>query len=334
MNAGKRSIVVDLERSGGRSIVEGLIASADVLFETFSDATATHLAMTPNALAALNPRLVHVSITPFGRGRTTDTVDDDDLTIMAAGGLLALGGYRDTEPIVAYGGQSRFAASIFGAVGALVALLDRESTGAGRWIDVSAQECVAQGGEDSVAAFEMTGRTRRRHGSEAAEAGSGAYPCADGMVAMVAGRVGTAKAWRSLVAWLVEAGAPGAADLLEPEWSELPFRQSANAISRFATIFGDFARTRTRQELYREAQDRGIALAPVNDMAGVLRDQQLLARAFWVRVPDEEFGIDATFPGPPYRLSLTPAMPARPAPALGLDDVNLVRVAVSDASLP
>lgn len=319
VNAGKRSIVLDLETAAGRSVLERLVPTADVVFETFRPAMANRYGITPEVLLALNPRLVHVSITPFGRDRTSDAVDDDDLTIMAAGGLLALGGYRDTEPIVAAGGQSRNAASIFAAVASLVALLDRERTGIGRWIDVSAQECVAQGVEDSVAAYEMTGRIRRRHGLEAAEAGSGVYPCADGLVAMVAGRVGTAKAWRALVAWLVEVGAEGATELQEPAWSELPYRQTKDAIRRFSEIFEDFACQRTRLELYREAQSRGIALSPVNDMTSLLRDPQLGARGFWVGVPDRELGTEATFPGPPYRLSETPALAARPAPALNAD---------------
>ena len=232
VNAGKRSVLLDLETPDGLVLFDLLVRRADVVIETFSRATAERLGLTPERCATVNPRLVHVSVTPFGRDRTSGIVDDDDLTIMAAGGLLALGGYRDTQPIVAYGGQSRNAASIFAAVGVLVALLDRERTGRGRWIDVSAQECVAQGVEDSVATYEMTGRIRRRNGAEAAEAGSGVYACADGLVSMVAGRVGTAKAWRALVAWLIEERAPGAAELERASWSELSFRQTRPAITR------------------------------------------------------------------------------------------------------
>ena len=325
VNAGKRSMLLDLDTPNGRSLLELLARKADVLIETFPQRIADRLGLTPERFAAVNPRLVHVSVTPFGRERTSGAVDDDDLTIMAAGGLLALGGYKDTEPIVAYGGQSRNAASIFAAVAALVALLDRERTGRGRWIDVSAQECVAQGVEDSVATYEMTGRIRRRNGSGAAEAGSGVYACADGLVSMVAGRVGTAKAWRALVTWLIEEEATGAAELQDAPWSELSFRQTPQAIERFASIFGSFARTHTRLDLYREAQQRGIALSPVNDMASLLADPQLLARNFWARVPDAEFDTEAIFPGPPYRLSATPAGLAGPAPDLGADTTSVLK---------
>jgi benzylsuccinate CoA-transferase BbsE subunit len=339
VNAGKRSIVLDLETVDGRELLRRLIATADILIETWSMADADRLGLTPQSMAEVNPSLVHVSVTPFGRDRAREQVDDDDLTIMAAGGLLNLGGYPDSAPVAAYGGQSRNAASLFSAVAALVALLGSRTSGQGQWVDVSAQECVAQALEDSVVTFELTGRVRKRHGSDAAEAGTGMYPCADGLVSMVAGRVGTARAWQALIAWLVESGAKGAAALQDPAWSDLSYRQTQAAIHAFSTVFGDFTRTRTRQELYAEAQRRGIALSPVNDVRAVLADPQLAARGFWVSAgdaPEHGGGGDgrvgrvgaagraAIFPGPPYRLSATPATTARPAPALGADTAAIL----------
>jgi benzylsuccinate CoA-transferase BbsE subunit len=324
VNAGKRSVTLDIETSDGHALLGRLLGTADVLIETWPLGVAHDLRLLPAAVAVFNPNLVHVSVTPFGRDRERDLVEDDDLTVMAAGGLLNLGGYRDSAPLVAYGGQSRNAASLFAAVAALIALLERGRTGRGQWIDVSAQECVAQALEDTVAAFEMTGHIRKRHGSEAAEAGTGMYPCADGLVSMVAGRVGTARAWQALIAWLIEAGADGAAALQAPEWSDLSFRQTPAAVETFSRVFGDFARARTRLDLYQEAQRRGIALSPVNDVAGVLADPQLAARRFWVPVTDAETARRMVFPGPPFRLSATPASTARPAPIAGADDAAVL----------
>ena len=334
VNAGKRSLVLDLDTEGGNVLFERLVRTADVLVETWSGEEAERMGFLPADLGELNPRLVHVSVTPFGRDRPRLPVDDDDLTIMAAGGLLNLGGYPDTPPIAAYGGQSRNAASLFAAVSALIALHDREVSGRGRWVDVSAQECVAQALEDSVVTYEMTGRVRVRRGSDSAEAGTGMYPCADGLVSMVAGRVGTLKAWRALVAWLAEEGVEGAADLQDPSWSEFTFRQTRPAIEQFTRIFERFTSTRTRLELYQEAQRRGIALSPVNDIAGILSDPQLQARGFWVDVPEPGTGRAVIFPGPPYRLSRTPAIPARPAPALGADTASVLESIGADAALP
>lgn len=323
-NAGKRSITLDLHRDEGRQLLRRLLARSDVLFESFDPSWADAHGLTPERLAEDHPRLVHASITPFGRDQTDGAVPDDDLTILAAGGLLHLGGYPDAEPVVAYGMQSHVAASLFAAVAALVAILDRERTGRGRWADISAQECVAQALEDSVATYDLTGHVRVRLGSEPREAGSGIYPCADGYVAMVAGRLGTARAWQALVEWLVEAGVDGAVTLTAPEWSTLIHRQRPASIDTFGRIFGRFAATRTRQDLYVEAQRRQIALSPVNDIAAVLADPQLAARGFFVTVDDPSSGRSFTYPGPPYRLSGTPARPARPAPAHGADSAAIL----------
>jgi benzylsuccinate CoA-transferase BbsE subunit len=330
VNAGKRSVTLDLGTAPGRALFRRLATSADVVIETYAESRARDLGLDHATLAAANPRLVHVSVTPFGRDRTSPDVDDDDLTIMAAGGLLHFGGYADSEPVVAWGGQARNAASLFAAVATLVALFNRETSGEGSWIDVSAQECVAQALEDSVPTYEMTGRIRRRLGPEAAEAGSGVYACADGYVSMIAGRVGTAKAWRSLVEWLIEAGVPGALALREDRWSTIAYRQTAPAIEEFSGVFGRFTRARGRLDLYREAQRRGIALSPVNDISQLLEDPQLASRGFWVEVPEPELGREVTFPGPPYRLSRTPARAGRPAPSIGADDGILDRLAGLD----
>jgi benzylsuccinate CoA-transferase BbsE subunit len=122
---------------------------------------------------------------------------------------------------------------------------------------------------------------------------------------MVAGRLGTAEAWTRLREWLVEEGTPGAHELWADGWNELPFRQRPESVARFSEIFGAFAATRSKQELYAEAQRRSIALAPVNSPADVLADPQLAARGFF------RDGL----PTAPYRISTpVPAHDAAPTP--------------------
>ncbi len=319
VNAGKRSIKLDLEQADGRALLDRLLARSDVLFTSLDPTWATEHELDPARLVRTHPRLVVVTVTPLGWDQTDPSVADDDLTVMAAGGLLSLGGYPDAEPVIAYGRQSQVAASLFVAVGALVAVLDRDRIGRGRWIDISAQECVAQALEDAVATYDLTGHVRKRLGSAPREAGTGIYPCADGYVSMVAGRLGTARAWAALVAWMVEDGVPGATELTAPEWSTLSHRQRPESIETFGEVFGRFTATRTRQALYRDAQARQIALSPVNDIESVLADPQLAARNFFVDVDDPSIPARLRYPGRPYRLSATPASPTRPAPVPGAD---------------
>ncbi len=321
VNAGKRSVVIDTSDAEGVAELAALLSTADLVIE--SPVLLAGLGLDDDALQELRPGLGHVVVTPFGLDQQRSWESSDDLVLMAAGGLLHLGGYPDLGPVVAYGGLSRFAASIFAAVAALAALLESERDGVGASYDVSAQECVAQALEDSAVTYALTGQVRERQGDRPREAGSGVYPCRDGYVSMIAGRLGTARAWTSLVEWINEGGVAGAEELLLPRWNDFDFRRSDEAIELFGTIFAAFTATRGKQELYREAQSRMIALSPVATIDDVLNDAQLAARGFFTEVPDSRAGA-VRFPRAPYRLSATPASEPRPAPRLGEGDEELL----------
>jgi benzylsuccinate CoA-transferase BbsE subunit len=121
----------------------------------------------------------------------------------------------------------------------------------------------------------------------------------------------------ALTEWVAASNAPDGATLLEPQWRDFKFRQSAEGIARFAQIFGDFCRTRGKQQLYREGQARQIAIAPVNTVADVLQDPQLAANGYFQTQFDATLQQEMKFPGAPYRLSRTPARRQGLAPRLG-----------------
>ena len=290
-----------------------LVAAADVLLESGgADAPA------PLDLAGIeSPGLIHAVLTPFGLDGPAAGFVSTDLVRMAAGGLLWLGGYPDGEPVAAFGHQSTQATAIYATVAVLLALVDRDATGEGCRLEISSQEVMTQALETSIAEYELTGRVQRRLGAEPREAGTGVYPCADGYVSMVAGRLGTAEAWTRLREWLVETGTPGAAELWDQGWDDLGFRQRPESIARFGKIFASFAVTRGKEELYLEAQRRSIALAPVNALDEVLADPQLTARGFFV---EEEPSL--LVPAAPFRLSALGPEPAAVSPPDAADAVS------------
>jgi len=277
------------------------LGEADVLLRSGGADAPEPPQLDPAALRSLHPRLIQAILTPFGSDGPKAGCPSTDLVRLAAGGLLWLGGYPDGEPVAPYGGQSTLCTAIFAVIAVLLAVLQRDHAGVGATIDVSAQEVLIQALETSLPEYELTGKVRRRAGSAPREAGTGLYPCADGYVSMVAGRLGTARAWRRLREWLVEEGVPGAEELFEQRWETLEFRQRPEAIARFAEVFGAFTAIRGKLELYLEAQQRSIALAPVNTPAEVLVDPQLAAREFFRQLPDGTTGEPRTVPSAPYR---------------------------------
>lgn len=320
VNAGKRSVALDLDQEAGRRGLETLLRTADIVIESSTPILDSH--WSAEQLAALKPDLIRVVVTPFGLDQSRSWTGTDDLIVMAEGGLLHLGGYTDLGPVVAHGGQSEFAASIFAAVAAVSGLLTRDATGSGGVYDVSAQECIAQALEDSAATYSLTGHVRERLGDRPREAGTGVYPCRDGYISMVAGRLGTAKAWTALVEWLNEESAEDAEVLRGEGWQRFEFRQTEEAITTFARIFEGFTRKHSKAELYRGAQGRMIALSPVSTVDDLLVNEQLRDRDFFVTVHDETIGRDLVYPRAPYRMSLTPPLDPRPAPAPGAPELE------------
>jgi benzylsuccinate CoA-transferase BbsE subunit len=296
------------KRRAGAGELDALVARADVLLQSHEGGGAP--ALTPERARELNPQLVHALVTPFGRSGPRAGDVSTDLVRLAAGGLLWLGGYPDTEPVAVFGGQSTYAVGLFTAVAVLLAL-----DGGGHLVEVSAQEVLTQALETSLADYELTGRVRARAGDGPREAGTGVFPCADGLVSMVAGRLGTAAAWTRLREWMVEARTPGAEELFGAEWEQLSYRREPEPAARFAELFAAFAATRTKQQLYEDAQARGIALAPVNSLADVLADPQLAARGFFAQgVPGAPFRFDRGGAARPAEVAPAHVVAAVPSP--------------------
>ncbi len=321
-NANKKGITLDLCCADGRRLFGDLVAKSDVVIETFAPGTLAAWGIDYEAMKRRNPGIILVSVTPYGQTGPCAKFHATDLTLLAAGGLLSLGGYPETGPVAVAGEQGFLAAAIFGAVATLKALLEREGANHGQpnhgqWLDVSGQECIAFALEDAIPEWYLSGSIRRRTGDQAREAGTGVYPCQDGYISMVAGRLGTAKAFKTLVQWIAESGTQGGQELLDECWQDFKFRQSPQGVARFAEIFGTFCARRSKQELYREGQAKQIAIAPVNTVADIVDDPQLRANGYFGSLHDAALGRDVTLPGPPYRLGRTPATLRSAAPATG-----------------
>src|ERR1700730_17991726 len=301
-NANKKSITLDLQCADGRRLFGDLVAKSDVVIETFAPGTLSAWGIGYETMKNRNPGIILISVTPYGQTGPCAQFRATDLTLLAAGGLLSLGGYPEIGPVAVAGEQGYLAAAIFGAVATLKALLEREGTNHGQWLDVSGQECIAFALEDAIPEWYLSGRIRRRTGDQAREAGTGVYPCRDGYISMVAGRLGTAKAFKTLVQWIAQSGTPGGDALLDERWHDFKFRQSPEGIAGFAEVFGAFCATRSKQELYREGQARQIAIAPVNSVADLVDDPQLRANGYFRTLHDDALDRDVTMPGPPYRL--------------------------------
>jgi crotonobetainyl-CoA:carnitine CoA-transferase CaiB-like acyl-CoA transferase len=296
--------------------LHAIVATADVVIHMMTPGGLVACGLGEDVLARIAPGVIVASVLPFGTGGPRSGWVGEDLTQLAAGGLLYLGGYPDTEPIAVHGGQSDLGAAIVAATGIMLALIGRRRGFPALSVDVSAQEAIAGALEEAIAEYDLLGTVRRRRGDRAREAGTGTYRCGDGYIAMVAGRMGTAAGWAALTAWMVEAGAEGAEELATDAWRDFNHRQLPESIERFEEVFFGFAAGRSRASLYEEGQRRGIAIAPVNHVHELFDNPQLQARQFFVDVAGAD-PVGARFPGRPYRIDGETGFVRRPAPVAG-----------------
>lgn len=139
---GKRSIVLDLKTKAGLEALLNLAASADVFVEAFRPSVVDRLGIGYDALAALNPGIVYVSISAFGQTGPEAQRPAHDLAIQAMAGTASLNLGADGNPANPGMPVADMAASLMSLSAILMALLRREKTGKGDYIDMSMQDAV------------------------------------------------------------------------------------------------------------------------------------------------------------------------------------------------
>ena len=246
-------------------------------------------------LHRLTADAVHVRISYFGTDGPLAQWEGSDLVASATGGFLTMAGYPGRPPTRAFGDQSLRMAALHGAVGAALALFDRQRSGRRQVVDVSVQEAVATALENAIQFYDLEDVVRERRGQGYSEAGTGVYACRDGLVYLMAGRLSTSAGWSNLVSWLREEGVPGAEELAADVWSDHDYRATLEADETFRRVFETFASGFDALELYTSCQRRKIVLCPVSSPAQLLDNEHLRARDFFI---EEE---DRVFPGVPYR---------------------------------
>ena len=338
-NTNKRSVTLNLGSADGQALFRALLAKADVLVESFPLAETEAVLPAADDLRALNPRLIHCSITGFGTWGPHAEYIATDLVGVAMSGVLTLAGYPDRAPTMPPGNQGYIAAGVQAAQGILAALLHRDRTGHGQRVEVSMQEALSMAQETAMQFWDMRHELRRRAGDARTIPGVGTYACKDGHVYLMVTNGSAGAPWSVLTDWMAQEGMAG--DLTEPPWQELlrenlralvtsglPADESAQLRARFAhvnAVLEAFLLTKTKDELYEQGQGRRLLIGPVNSANDLLHNHQLNARGWYQQVEHPELGVSVIYPGPPYRHAASPWRLQRRPPRLGEHTVAVLR---------
>lgn len=315
-NAAKRSVTLDLGDREDRARFERLLDEVDVLIISLHPVELRRFDLDLHALVGAKRHLVVVSITPFGLTGPWADYKSCDLVGLATSGLLWTSGYDDHSipPIRPGGNQAYHTAASFAQIGALLALIQRRSTGEGDLIDVSMHDACAVTGELANPYYfysrAVVQRQTCRH-AQPSPTQPAHFACADGYVyfALV---LADSRAWRSLVEWLDSKGL--AADLVEPEYDDLAYRQAQ--FPHIQEVLEAFFLLQPAAVAYHEGQARGLPIGVVNAPEDVFEDEHLAQRGFFESVEHPGWG-EVRRPGMPFRFSGYARRPLTRSPRLG-----------------
>ena len=318
---GKQSIELDMERDRERFL--DLVQNADFLVESCSSSARKALGLDYKTLAGINPRLIVVSITPFGSSGPRTDWPATDLTVWAASGSLILTGDADLAPVRTSVPQAWLHAGADAAGAALIALQERHTSGSGQHIDISAKTSSAQA---TLSAYLGPGDNSELVVQREAGGLAGAFPvrmtwpCSNGYVAitMLFGPAFT-EPNRRLLRWVAEHGYCSDAEA-ERDWgmdlaAMVTAGESPEPYFELCRKIEAFTMKHTRETLFEEGLGRGVYIAPTLDIAGLLEERHFISREFWQPLKVE--GKNIRVPGRFARLPKTPLIESVPAPQLG-----------------
>jgi crotonobetainyl-CoA:carnitine CoA-transferase CaiB-like acyl-CoA transferase len=328
VGVGKLSTVLDLTREPDRDRLRELARIADILIESSDPGALDAIGLGYDELSRWNPRLIYVSVTPYGRSGPKAHWPATELTLEAAGGRLAVQGDTDRPPIPIGYPQAAFHAGAQAAADAIIALNERELSGRGQRLDASMQEAVlltlmnyagfpALTGGDPPGMGDDRGKEQRRPGA------LGLVECADGYV--LATNITPASVGRVLPESVLPAltarsePAPGLEGVDWPGWAG-DVRDGAvdgQLQARVNDAIRAFFRPMTKSQIMAWAWESDVVLGPVNLTRDLLTNPHLKARGFW-----QQLG-PYVQPGPAVRATATPISFDRPAPELGQDQAKI-----------
>jgi crotonobetainyl-CoA:carnitine CoA-transferase CaiB-like acyl-CoA transferase len=291
-NRNKLGMAIDVQQPSGRAIIRELATVSDVLIENFRPGVIKRLGFGYDELKKLNPRIIVASLPGFSSYQPEASIPAYGPNIEQMGGLAYLNGYLGGPPHksgISYGDPL---AGLGGAAAVLLALLQRERTGVGQYVEVSQRNLLLGMIGDALVADQLGAPVSRNGNRSSVYAPQGVYPSApppgaDGSAGAVPGwvtiSVVTDDQWRALCQTMA------AGDLAaDAELATVTGRMRAHG--RIDEAIAGWTKGLSADDAAQRLQDAGVPAAPVRAPADLPQDANLTARDFFRTLPHPEYG--------------------------------------------
>ena len=301
-NRGKKSVTLDFRTPEGQESVRRLVADADVVIENFKLGGLAKYGLDYASLAQVNPRLIYCSITGFGQTGPYAHRAGYDFIIQGMSGLMSVTGEPEGQPQKVGVAVTDIFTGVYAATAILAALHQRGSSGTGQHIDMALLDVATAIMANQAMNYLTTGKPPGKMGNAHPNlAPYAVFDCADGWIIIATGNDGQ---YRKLCA-LLGLSALGTTPEFATNADRVANRQAMTEALTRATS------QRSKADLLAACEAAGVPAGPINDLAEVFADPQVIARGLQI-APEGLKGVRS-----PMAFSGADLALDRPAPKLG-----------------
>jgi crotonobetainyl-CoA:carnitine CoA-transferase CaiB-like acyl-CoA transferase len=307
-NRSKRSLTLDLAVPEARQVARDLVAKADVVVENFSAGVMAKYGLDYPGAVTLNPRVIYVTGSAYGRDGAHRNRAGYDPVVQAEAGFLSLNGFPDGEPVRAGIPMIDVTTGLGLAQACLAALIHRERTGEGQYVEVSMFDTALQMCLHFGTRHLITGETPTRVGNSSPGAGpNGTFRAKDGPFQLT---VAGDRVWRKLCRDVL-----ARSDLIDdPRFATGPERAvNRDALTR---ILDEIFATDTRDHWVEKMREMKVPAGPIRSVAEACESPEVTARDLVTRAPYTGIGQVPVLRSP-MRFEKTPVREPSGIPALG-----------------
>lgn len=315
-NLNKKGVSIDISKPEGAALARRIVAQSDIVISNMRPGKMEKLGLGYAALKMVKEDIIMIESSGFGATGPYKGFAGFAPIFASFGGLACLTGYGDGEPNVMSGVQDLRAGTLSAFI-VLAALLHRQKTGEGQYIDLSSSEALSTLIGPELMEFTMNGRSPHRNGNEdAIMAPHGCYRC-KGDDKWISIAVGNDREWKALCKVMGE-----------PEWcrkkeyADMPGRWKNR--KELDLRLEEWTAKHTHYELMGRLQEAGVAAMPSFDAEEILRAPHTKARNLFTAVHHPKIG-DQVVMNPAWRFSETPARITKAGPLMGESNDEIFR---------